>query len=493
MRVAAPAALVAPFLFGFVATVTARTTPVTPPPVVVTAAQGSTSAFPHPLHAGLFPQQCALCHGGIPAGDSATMFPSPSTCANCHDGTVQPVVPWKGHTPRISNLAFSHTRHQQSISAAGDSITCLTCHRTPGDTGVMAVGAPQPQYCIGCHAHAAPAHTDTAAHCATCHVPVTRTALPVSRIAEFPKPDDHSAPDWILQHAPASPDIAAGRCAVCHARQSCQRCHFNAASIPAIQQLQPDARIASLVRGRAPSYPKPTTHDSTSWSWKHGLVAGGGGVGVGGVTPATVTCSNCHAQESCRTCHRDGDTPAINALPSTRSDTVLGVPIPPKPVHAPGFLKAHPAQAAAGGTCDACHARSFCVNCHQGQKSEYHPLDFVQQHGPEAYSSDAQCTACHSTETFCRTCHLRTGLGARERTKAAFHSAQPLWLLNHGQAARQGLESCAACHTQSSCAQCHSATGGWGVNPHPANFDARRAARLNSQSCLLCHIKVPGG
>ena len=166
--------------------------------------------------------------------------------------------------------------------------------------------------------------------------------------------------------------------------------------------------------------------------------------------------------------------------------------IPYKPVHAAGFLKAHPAQAAAGGTCAACHARSFCVDCHQGQKSQYHPLNFVAQHGPESYSSDAQCTACHSTEAFCRTCHIRTGNGARERTKAAFHSAQPLWLLNHGQAARQGLESCAACHTQASCAQCHSATGGWGISPHPANFDARRAARLNSQSCLLCHTKVPG-
>ncbi|MDE3052397.1 MAG: hypothetical protein KGJ70_00820, partial [Gemmatimonadota bacterium] len=66
-----------------------------------------------------------------------------------------------------------------------------------------------------------------------------------------------------------------------------------------------------------------------------------------------------------------------------------------------------------------------------------------------------------------------------------------LWLLNHGQAARQNLEACAACHTQASCAQCHSATGGWGVNPHPPSFDAKRAARNNPQSCLACHAKVP--
>ncbi len=486
------ALLASPLILGLAVTVAARTTPTAPLAVAAVHAQGAPPPFPHQRHAALFPQRCELCHSGIPTGDSAAMFPPSAACANCHDGQVQPAVPWKGPTPRVSNLAFSHVRHQQSIDSAGDVIACLDCHRTPGDTGAMAVSGPQPQYCISCHAHAAPAHTDVAAHCSTCHVPLARTQLSAARVAALPKPSDHDAADWVLQHAPASPAVATARCAICHARQSCERCHFNAATVPAIQALQPDGRIAALVRGRAPSYPKPASHDTGTWSWKHGVVAGGGGVGTGHVVAATATCSNCHVQASCRTCHRQGATPAIDALPSPRPDTAYGVQIPYKPVHAAGFLKAHPAQAAAGGTCAACHARSFCVDCHQGQKSQYHPLNFVAQHGPESYSSDAQCTACHSTEAFCRTCHIRTGNGARERTKAAFHSAQPLWLLNHGQAARQGLESCAACHTQASCAQCHSATGGWGISPHPANFDARRAARLNSQSCLLCHTKVPG-
>ncbi len=488
MRVAALASSV---LMGLLVTVAVQSLPFVPRRVNDPYAQPATPQFPHRRHAGLF-TQCATCHSGVPTGDTARMFPPPDACANCHDGTVQPPVSWPGPTPRISNLAYSHVRHQQSIDSAGDRLTCLDCHRTPGDTSAMAVSGPQPQYCIGCHAHAAPEHTDTAARCATCHVALARTRLPAFRVEVLPKPTDHAAPDWVMQHAPSTPGIATGRCAICHARESCERCHFNAATIPAIRALEPDDRIAALVRGRAPTYPKPASHDTGTWQWKHGTVAGGGGVGTGGVVAATRTCSNCHVQASCRTCHRQGATPAIDALPAPGADTLFGVHIPQRPVHGTGFLKDHPAQAAAGGACAACHARSFCVDCHQGQKAQYHPPNFVEQHGPEAYGSDAQCTACHSTEAFCRTCHMRTGTGARTRTNAAFHSAQPLWLLNHGQAARQGLEACAACHTQASCAQCHSATGGWGINPHPADFDAKRAQQRNPQSCLLCHTKVPG-
>ncbi len=459
------------------------------PRPAVAQVSGATSQFPHHLHEGLFPQ-CTLCHSGIVSGDTAAMFPPSTACQNCHDGKVEKQIAWTGPTPRLSNLAFSHVRHQQSITAAGDSIACLTCHRTPGQAGTMAVSGPQPQNCIGCHAHAAPSHTDTAARCNTCHVPLARSPLPASRIATLPKPDDHASPDWVRHHAPATVAVAANRCAVCHARESCERCHFNAARIPAIQALQPDPRIAALVGGRAPTYPKPVTHDSTNWKWKHGVVAGGGGVGIGGVA-AAATCSDCHVQSSCRTCHRQGQTPAIEALPAPGPDTQFGVHLSPGPVHAPGFLKDHPAQAAAGGACAACHARSYCVDCHQGPKARYHPPDFVSQHASEAYQNDTQCTACHSTEAFCRTCHLQNGRGARTRTGGAFHSAQPFWLLNHGQAARQGLEACAACHTQSSCAQCHSATGGWGVNPHPSNFNAKRAQQANPQSCLICHVTVP--
>jgi predicted CXXCH cytochrome family protein len=465
-----------------------------------TQTPATTVRFPHRLHEGLFPE-CTVCHRGVQTGVAADMYPAPAACANCHDGKVQPRVGWQGPAPRYSNLAFSHPRHQQSVDSAGETTACLDCHRTPGQQGSMAVSGPQPELCLRCHEHAAAQHMALGAHCTTCHLPLTQTSVPASWIAALPKPPDHSAPDFLLQHAPSSPAAAAGRCAVCHARQSCERCHLNAAAVPAIQALQPDERVARLTKGRAPVYPKPPTHDSDSWQWKHGLVAkrvvgvGASAAGTPAVTigagPASASCSDCHVQASCRSCHRGGSTAAIDALPKPGPDSIYGVRIPPRPVHGVGFLKDHPAQAAAGVACGACHSRRFCVDCHQGQQARYHPPDFVEQHGPEAYGTDTQCSACHNTESFCRTCHMQTGRGARTRTGAAFHNAQPLWLLNHGQAARQGLEACTACHTQASCAECHSATGGWGVNPHPANFDAQRAEQLNPQSCLECHAELP--
>ena len=57
-------------------------------------------------------------------------------------------------------------------------------------------------------------------------------------------------------------------------------------------------------------------------------------------------------------------------------------------------------------------------------------------------------------------------------------------------AARQGLEGCAGCHTQSSCTQCHSARLGWRISPHGPGFDAERLRQANPLTCRLCH---PGG
>ncbi|HSR43481.1 MAG TPA: cytochrome c3 family protein, partial [Longimicrobiales bacterium] len=71
--------------------------------------------------------------------------------------------------------------------------------------------------------------------------------------------------------------------------------------------------------------------------------------------------------------------------------------------------------------------------------------------------------------------------------------AEPLWLLRHGQAARQSLESCASCHTQRQCLQCHSTFGAFQVNPHGADFDARRAWERNPGVCLACHLESPFG
>jgi hypothetical protein len=102
-----------------------------------------------------------------------------------------------------------------------------------------------------------------------------------------------------------------------------------------------------------------------------------------------------------------------------------------------------------------------------------------------------ECATCHSVEAFCRTCHDEVGLIPATRPGPGFHDAQPLWLLGHGQAARQGLESCASCHRQADCVQCHSTVGSFRVNPHGASFDAALGWARAPETCLVCHLGKP--
>ena len=139
-----------------------------------------------------------------------------------------------------------------------------------------------------------------------------------------------------------------------------------------------------------------------------------------------------------------------------------------------------------------CHAtRRFCTDCHAGESSRrYHPPNFAVRHPADAYARERDCSSCHSREAFCSACHQRTGLASQGRRDVAFHTAQPLWLIQHGRAARQGLESCTTCHVQRDCTQCH-AQAGWKVNPHGPGFDPGRMASRNAQMCRTCHLGDP--
>jgi hypothetical protein len=122
----------------------------------------------------------------------------------------------------------------------------------------------------------------------------------------------------------------------------------------------------------------------------------------------------------------------------------------------------------------------------------FHPANYIVRHGADAYGGTRDCGSCHNTESFCKSCHQGSGLAARGRIDVAFHDGQPLWLLQHGEAARKGLEGCVSCHRQQDCTRCHSAAGGWGVNPHGAGFDAGRMSDRNQLVCGRCHVTIPG-
>jgi hypothetical protein len=485
------------------------------------AMQQPRGTFPHARHAKLFPT-CAGCHAGITTGDSATMFPSPDACAQCHNGTDVRRVAWSGPSLPPNNLKFSHTEHAAtSARADGVAVPCTSCHgqQAGRDTAWMHIAAAQPSACIACHQHRAAEHLAASVVCSTCHKTLVQaTSLPTAMIAGFPKPASHSDSNWLSTHAPKNAAQVA-QCAICHARESCERCHANAAQVPAIQALGRDARVASLVRNRAPVYFTPASHRASGWTYGHGHDARAG----------TQTCAVCHTQSSCLTCHigslgrdviarlpvaRPGQAAGVQlveparALPTagqsamrpldatavtllaTATDTVR---LKVVHMHPAGFATNHKSAAASGQLdCQGCHQPRDCTACHDGvsTRGNYHPDDFMSRHATAAYSQEQNCSTCHRVETFCRSCHQKSGIANTGGVRGPAHTGQPLWLLQHGQAARQGLTGCTSCHQQRDCLRCHSDLG-MHVNPHGPNFNPEAMGSRDKQMCLVCHLTDP--
>ena len=469
--------------------------------------RGQQGGFPHARHERLFPL-CESCHAGITADNAATAMPDESVCQQCHNGTDERAVTWRRPQRGAGLLRFSHPSHAAEVDSSGRA--CATCHAT-GTNRRMAVGRARPETCLGCHTHQASSHFAEDNRCAVCHVPLTAaTGLSAQRVAALPRPASHERDGFALAHAPASQLVSAS-CAVCHARESCARCHVNASSQPLIAALGRDARVASNVTGRAPTYPVPPDHRSDAFETEHG----------GAARARVLRCATCHTRSSCTTCHvGSGAADVLARIPLAEPGAPAGVRLklapgslplrsPPRPltaqgdtiltapylvrVHTGDFRTAHGAPAAAGRlTCEGCHEQRFCSDCHAGENRRlFHPANFSQRHASDSYGRETECASCHNAELFCRSCHAQSGLASRGRLDAAFHNAQPLWLLQHGRAARQGLQGCTTCHVQRDCLTCHS-TIGWGVNPHGPGFQADRRASRNATQCLMCHLRIPG-
>lgn len=444
-------------------------------------------AFPHAVHERLFPL-CESCHAGIQSGATTANYPAASSCASCHDGNLEPRVNWSGPTRRESNLSFVHTVHVARATAAGDTISCLTCHTAGEPQSRMNVGVARAPQCISCHAHAAPIHPASNAVCATCHLPLAASPLSAERVAAFARPAWHDSSNFPATHGDAGLPRSAS-CAFCHARESCTRCHANADRIEMISALPFDSRVAELVRGKAPEYPAPPSHSAAEWARTHGSDARGN----------PLSCSNCHTQPSCRGCHLSpgaNSGSVIAELPELVPGAAPGVSPEQisRPVHPADIALRHASIAKSGKlSCTECHTTQSCANCHNASESRnFHLPNFVARHATSVFSASSDCQACHSTETFCRACHTRSGVAAQSGMNAAFHTGLANWVLSHGQAARRGIESCASCHQPSDCVRCHSAVGGWRVNPHGPSFPANRTALRNAASCRWCHLGGAG-
>lgn len=439
--------------------------------------------FPHSTHEGLFPV-CTGCHTGIPAGDTASYFPSPELCARCHDGQERPKVDWTAPTKRESNLLFQHPQHEQLLRQAGDDpVTCESCHSEAG-RGRMAVDTHEElSTCFSCHAHQASEHFIDA-NCATCHEPLAKSGFGLAHIKNLPVPSDHQRSGFVLNvHGPEARG-ASDRCATCHTQEKCLTCHVDSNRRPI--QAMPVAPEGMTLPDYVAHYPTPDSHRDEGWLSAHGQQARVG------------QCNTCHTQNDCTVCHVQPAPTVVAALPTRAETKAPGVELArraPESHGSPFFLESHAGLASTDQTsCNTCHQQTFCTECHEaasGSGNVYHPPDFVSQHPAQAFGRTDDCTACHNTAVFCRNCHVQSGLGADGRLGPGYHTAEPLWLIRHGQAARQNLESCATCHKQRECTQCHGILGAFKVNPHGDDFNAVAAYERNPRTCYACHIKNP--
>ena len=456
--------------------------------------------FPHQAHARLFPL-CSTCHlGAVEPGQA--MWPDPPSCESCHDGVVEDRVVWTPRVgPRPGNLRFTHAAHDSATTAItpADSTlvtTCSACHVESGAPRMSVQLAVVPQ-CLDCHGLRMPHVEVPSDACATCHVPLSEApGLLTADIAAFPRPASHDAPGFLFgAHGEAATDTTpqgavtvAASCATCHAREQCIACHVNAPESAVIQALAPDARAPV----RSASLPVPASHASAAFLRTHGEDA----------RHARANCAACHTRSSCTTCHVEPAPRSIASLPEPGAGRAPGVQLDrvPPPGHTFEFREEHgPEASARPAACETCHTRSSCLECHRPENarpSSYHPRGFLTRHPTSAYAREANCSDCHNPAQFCQSCHQQSGLSARAPLgRAGFHDAFRGFTLGHGQAARQSLEACVACHTERDCTACHSAVGGgFRFNPHGPGFNAARMRARNPAMCAACHgAAIPRG
>ncbi len=442
----------------------------------VDGAMQQSGSFPHERHAGLFPL-CTGCHEGVPTGDRSEFYPEADACALCHDGVLQVEVDWLPPSRRVTNLRFEHDEHPQFTSDPEQS--CGRCHSQPEGDRMSVTGDIQLDLCWLCHQ--ATSHK-VDAPCTLCHVPLAESGLGLADIESISMPEDHEDEAFLVEAHGQMATSGVERCATCHTQDRCVACHVDTER-PEIQTLQP-APVGMELPPLVSYYVEPATHEDDGWFGEHGLQA------------SRDACATCHTQDDCLSCHIAPVPSAIETLPLRAQVMAPGVGVMP---HAPPnheslfFLGSHTTFAASDpGNCATCHDDTFCVSCHEGPSDGgYHPPGFVAQHSASAFGRDAECTNCHSSEAFCRECHTQSGLTGFGRLGPGYHSAGALWLIRHGQAARQGLESCISCHKQTDCTQCHGVAGAFKVSPHSSDFDAQRAWERSPRTCIACHLRNP--
>ena len=349
--------------------------------------------------------------------------------------------------------------------------------------------------CLDCHGVRTAHYSAPDTACATCHVTLAQAReLTRERIARFAAPESHRRPAFAREgHGAAAqvrsatgPPTVAASCATCHARDFCVTCHVDAPEQPAIQALAPDPRATAIPAQLEP----PPSHHDAGFLLQHGA----------SFQTNPVACVTCHTRDSCLSCHAEAPegTAVLHVAAPGRGRGAQPQRRAP-PSHGSNFAEVHgPVAATVPASCAACHVQPDCLSCHRPDAAGrgepgYHPQGFLARHPASAYARQTSCGDCHNVGQFCASCHENAGLSARRTLRGGYHDAQPFFLVGHGQAARQSLESCVSCHVERDCLTCHSAQLGRRFNPHGPGFDAARLRRKNPQMCTVCHgAAIPG-
>lgn len=448
--------------------------------------QDSAARFDHYKHRRLFPA-CASCHQGADDPEQP-LWPDSTACAACHDGTNRPRVTWRPpQQERPSNLKFAHELvplMTRETPQGTESLACKDCH-TPAGGEWMVVQRATPEGCLECHGTGAPHLASPDTLCSVCHLPLARAAsLRAADVAAFPVPPSHQSAGFLSRAgghgalAMGTKEPVAPSCAVCHARDFCLTCHVDAPEQPAIQALAADQRARAIVV----RLDAPPSHREPTFLERHGA----------SVRVDSRACRTCHTRESCLACHAPSQRVSAGLFPVAPDRAAGAQPVRrPPDSHGESFANRHASVAATTpALCAGCHVRPDCLQCHRSSAAAataYHPAGFVTRHPAAAYARETNCSDCHNVGTFCATCHASAGLRSAGPLHSGYHDGSRFFLAGHGQAARQSLESCTACHVERDCLTCHSALGGRHFNPHGPGFDANRLRRKNPEMCTACH------
>ncbi len=374
-------------------------------------------------------------------------------------------------------LRFNHQKHVQGLG-----VSCTTCHANAKTSQKSADSLlPPATRCDGCHGtnhrNKSAVTTDDPrplGQCGFCHDGYDPKRPKVVQRVSIPKPN--------LKFSHQKHVVGA--------RMPCARCHGKV------------EEVTLATRDQLPRMKECVTC--------HVL----GSSDAGNVKSALGSSPRPRPSGACPTCHLTERSGQL--VTSFASGKMLPPPWLNDAGHGSDFIERHKRVAGDDSKfCASCHQERFCVGCHDGnvRPRKVHPNDFLSQHAMAARQNNPRCTSCHQQQSFCLTCHQRSGVTmsgpiGNFSNRGRFHPPKSIWTdgargpSHHAWEAERNLNACVSCHQERDCAMCHATRsagggvphlggdGGQGVNPHPMGFASRcqEALRQNARPCLTCHV-----